>query len=226
MALGLIASAIAMIVFKVTPSLTHPMDAALLPLIGITYVLVELPVVIAVLATLPRLTRFSLQQLGFVTPNARTIGIAVGGMIAATVATEIIGNVLQTVTHQHYTQDVIKLFLGLRGKSQIGLFALYAIILAPIAEETVFRLFIFNIGLRYGGFWVGAILSGLLFGLAHLSKFDAMSLAFNALPLACVGMIFCGVYYLSRNAYASMIAHGLFNALSLVALLVAPNLAQ
>ena len=33
----------------------------------------------------------------------------------------------------------------------------------------------------------------------------------------------CAVYYRTRNAFASMISHALFNAFSIVALLVAPQ---
>ena len=41
---------------------------------------------------------------------------------------------------------------------------------------------------------------------------------YAALPLALGGIVLCGVYYLSRNAYASMISHALFNGLSIVLL--------
>ncbi|HXO17878.1 MAG TPA: CPBP family intramembrane glutamic endopeptidase, partial [Candidatus Dormibacteraeota bacterium] len=74
----------------------------------------------------------------------------------------------------------------------------------------------FNLGLRYGGFWGGALLSGALFGIVH-GDFYA------ALPLALGGVVLCAVYYWTRNAFAPMISHALFNALSIVMLLVAPQ---
>jgi membrane protease YdiL (CAAX protease family) len=49
---------------------------------------------------------------------------------------------------------------------------------------------------------------------------------FAAVPLALGGMILCYVYYRSRNAFASMISHCLFNLLSIVALLMSPNLTK
>ena len=55
---------------------------------------------------------------------------------------------------------------------------------APFAEETFFRIFFFNLGLRYGGFWGGAVLSGVLFGIAHGDLYAA-------LPLALGGMVLC-----------------------------------
>ena len=68
------------------------------------------------------------------------------------------------------------------------IFAVFAIVFAPFAEETLFRLFFFNLGLRYGGFWAGAIVSGLLFGIAHGDPYEAI-------PLALGGIVLCAVYY-------------------------------
>ena len=98
----------------------------------------------------------------------------------------------------------------------IAVFAVAAVIAAPIAEESIFRAFFFNLGLRYGGFWGGALLSAVLFGLAHGDLYEA-------LPLALGGLVLCYVYYSSRNAFAPMISHALFNAFTLAALLVAPK---
>ena len=47
--------------------------------------------------------------------------------------------------------------------------------------------------------------------------------SYAALPLALGGVVLCAVYYCTRNAFAPMISHALFNALSIVALLVAPQ---
>jgi membrane protease YdiL (CAAX protease family) len=216
--IGLVVATIVLSILHLLPSLVNP-QKNLMAVIGAVFVFVEAPIVVLVIARLPRLTSFSLRELGFVLPTWRTVGIAVLGTVTATLLTAAVGSALQAVTHQHHTQDVVKLFLGLHDRRQVALFALYAIALAPVAEETVFRVFIFNVGLRYGGFWWGAAVSGILFGLAHGSLLDAI-------PLACVGMVFCGVYYVTRNAFASMISHGLFNALSLVALLFLPQIAQ
>jgi hypothetical protein len=71
---------------------------------------------------------------------------------------------------------------------------------------------------RYGGFWGGAILSGVLFGIAHGD-------IFAAIPLALGGVVLCGVYYRTGNIFAPMISHALFNALSIVALLFIPKVA-
>ncbi len=51
------------------------------------------------------------------------------------------------------------------------------------------------------------MLSGVLFGIAHGDLYAA-------LPLALGGIVLCAVYYRTRNAFASMISHALFNAFS------------
>jgi CAAX protease family protein len=121
------------------------------------------------------------------------------------------------LTHAAHQQQAVEIFRALHDRTAIVVFAFFAVVLAPVAEETIFRVFVFNFGARYGGFWLGAPISAVLFGLAHGD-------AFAAIPLALGGIVLCVVYYRTRNAFASMISHGLFNGLSLVGLLFAPHL--
>jgi hypothetical protein len=166
---------------------------------------------------LPQLSGFSLRELGFSVPTLRTIGIACTGAIFAIVLSALTGALIDKFSHTKHTQDIVKMFLALHDPRQIAFFAFFAIVLAPIAEETVFRLFLFNLGLRYGGVTIAAITSAILFGLAHGDLF-------SLIPLTCVGLAFAWIYYTSRNAFASMIAHGLFNAFAVIGLLVTPQL--
>ena len=118
--------------------------------------------------------------------------------------------------NQHF-QDVVQMFKHLHDPGTILIFIAFAVIFAPFVEETIFRIFFFNLGMRYGGFWGGAILSGILFGIAHGDPYAAV-------PLALGGIVLCAVYYRTRNAYASMISHALFNGLAIVLLLAFPAL--
>lgn len=183
--------------------------------IGIQFV-IDAALVALVLGTLPSLSRFSLRELGFWTPNAATLGIALAGAVAMVIVANGTASLLDYLTKTRHPQDIVQLFRHLHDPTTIVLFTVFAVIFAPFAEETIFRILFFNLGLRYGGFWGGAILSGILFGMAHGDLF-AM------LPLALGGIVLCTVYYRSRNAYASMISHALFNGLSIAALLFAPK---
>ena len=172
-----------------------------------------------ILAVLPALSKMSLAQLGFRVPDLRTLGIAVAGAFAMAVVANGLASLIELVAHSKHQQSVVEMFKGVHDPATIGVFAVFAIVFAPFAEETMFRVFFFNLGLRFGGFWAGAIVSGVLFGLVHGDLFAAV-------PLALGGVILCYVYYRTRNAWASMISHGLFNALTVAALLFAPNLAS
>jgi membrane protease YdiL (CAAX protease family) len=179
----------------------------------------NLPVVATLLVGMPRVARFSLRELGFVAPTWSTVGIAIAGTVAAVLVVAVVGQLVDALLHQqHHQQAIVQMFLKLHNPAQIAFFALFAVTIAPVTEELFFRTFLFNIGLRHIGLWGSAIASSVLFGLAHGSLTDAI-------PLACVGIVFALVYYRTRNAYASMISHALFNAFSIVGLLFAPKLA-
>ncbi len=180
---------------------------------------VEAAIVAVILIGLPRVAKMSLRDLGFTPLAPWQIGIAILGAVAMVVVVEGGATLFDAITHSKHEQNVVEIFKALKAPGTMAFFAFFAIVLAPIAEETIFRIFIFNIGLRWGGFWIGAIVSGLCFGAAHGDPYVL-------LPLALGGIILCGVYYRTRCAYASMITHGLFNATTIAALLFAPQLAK
>ncbi len=190
----------------------------LVPAVVVQLVL-EVAILVVLLAGLPRVSRLTLRELGFTRIAPWQIGVALLGALAMIVVVEGGASLIDTLTHTKHEQGVVEMFKSLHNPATIWFFALFATVLAPIAEETVFRVFLFNLGLRYGGFWMGATISGILFGLAHGDKFVLV-------PLALGGMILCGVYYRTRNAYASMITHACFNAVTVIALLLVPKLAS
>lgn len=179
----------------------------------------EVILVAVVLLLMPYLSKFSLRELGFRVPTLQAVGIGVLGAVAMIVIANGGATLIDYLAHSQHEQDVIEVFKGLHDPGAIVLFALFACVVAPFCEEAIFRVFYFNFGLRFGGFWTGAVLSGVLFGLAHGDLYAA-------LPLALGGMILCYVYYRSRNAFASMISHGLFNLVSILALVFTPSLTK
>ncbi len=182
--------------------------------------LVEGAAVIVILVGLPAVSKRSLPELGFYLPRPWQIGVAILGAIAMVIVVEGGASIIQTLTHTKHEQSVVELFKQVIGQPRVmWLFAVFAIVLAPFMEEVIFRIFIFNLGLRWAGFWVGAIISGLCFGAAHTDPFVLV-------PLALGGIILCSVYYRTGNAFCSMITHGLFNAVTVFALMFAPQLAQ
>jgi membrane protease YdiL (CAAX protease family) len=180
-----------------------------------------LAVVGFLVAVLPLLSGLTLRDLGFRIPRLGVIGVALLGAVGMFAVATIVGGAIDRITHTTHVQDVVQMLESIHQPWLIAFFAVFAIALAPIAEEMIFRIFLFNAGLRWGGFWVGALVSSAVFGLAHFDRSTGFA---SVVPLAVIGLILCGVYYRSRNAYASMIAHGVFNSVTVVLILVAPNL--
>jgi membrane protease YdiL (CAAX protease family) len=173
--------------------------------------------VVGVLAALPHMSKFSLRELGLRVPNAETVAIAAGGAVLMAIVADGGASLIDYLAHTQHQQETVEIFKALHDPATIAVFAVFAIFFAPFAEETIFRMFFFNFGARYGGFWGGTATSAVLFGFAHGD-------AYEALPLALGGVILCYVYYRTRNAFAPMISHALFNAFSIVALLAVPKL--
>jgi len=87
----------------------------------------------------------------------------------------------------------------------LGLMGFTAIVVAPICEEMVFRGYVYPVVKQYGGTWVAAIGSALLFSAAH-------SHAVALLPLFLLGLVLVGVYELTGSLWASIAVHACFNA--------------
>ncbi len=181
--------------------------------------ILEAVIVAVLLWALPLVSRLSLRDLGFRPLQSKQILFAAVAALVMALVVNGGASIVETLTHHQHEQQVVQMFKAVKNPGVMAFFAVFAVVLAPVAEEIVFRVFLFNIGLRYGGFWLGGVISALLFGLAHGDLFVLV-------PLALGGLVLCYVYYRTRNAYASMITHGLFNSFTVIALIFAPNLAN
>ncbi len=86
-------------------------------------------------------------------------------------------------------------------------------VLAPLSEEIFYRGMIYPVFRNYVGPAWGAVLAGIIFGLAH---FDL----WRALPLAIGGMALCYIYERSRSVWVPMISHALWNGAMFAIILV------
>lgn len=95
-----------------------------------------------------------------------------------------------------------------------------AVVVAAIVEEFVFRGVLFrSIADRYG-FWLGAAVSGILFGLSHSAVGDPLSIWALRVTLVVVGIGLAAIYRARRNLLATMSAHASFNAVGVALLLL------
>lgn len=90
----------------------------------------------------------------------------------------------------------------------LALAAVTVIAFAPVCEELFFRGFLFPGLARGWGVVPAIIISGVLFGAAHL-------LYKSFIPIAGVGIVFAFAYYRSGNILSTMLAHLAFNSLSI-----------
>lgn len=89
--------------------------------------------------------------------------------------------------------------------------ALTAVLLAPLAEETFFRGFVFpGVRRRFGLNW-GALVSAGLFGAVHLQ-------VGLLVPFTILGLILVWVYVKSGSLWAPVATHTIYNALALAAI--------
>ncbi len=89
-----------------------------------------------------------------------------------------------------------------------GLFS--AVLLAPIAEEIVFRL---NFKKLFNNAIVFSIVTGLLFGGLHLvTDFNSIKDLCYIIPYSALGIAFGYAYYKNNNIFSTMIMHAFHNA--------------
>jgi membrane protease YdiL (CAAX protease family) len=108
-------------------------------------------------------------------------------------------------------QSIVEFFSGSRTIEERLMIIVFAVAIAPVVEEFVFRFFIYGVLKRYFGWVAGVILSAGLFGAAH-AHFPSF------VPLFVLGSCFAIAYEWSDSLLVSMTMHSLFNSLTLTAL--------
>jgi hypothetical protein len=97
--------------------------------------------------------------------------------------------------------------------------SVFVCVIAPIAEEFFFRGFFFGVLRRWKieifgrniGVWVAAIITAILFGLAHTGSASSQYLV----PLGLLGFVLCMVRWRTGSLYPCMALHSANNALAL-----------
>ena len=108
-------------------------------------------------------------------------------------------------------QNIVEFFSGSRTLGQRIMIIVFAIAIAPVIEEFLFRFFLYNVIKRYLGRLVGVTFSALLFSAAH-AHFPSF------VPLFVLGSCFAIAYEWSGSILVAMTMHSLFNSLTLTAL--------
>jgi membrane protease YdiL (CAAX protease family) len=147
-------------------------------------------------------------DFGFRRPPLR---LAVKAFLAAGVGYYVLTAAYATLLGLH-GNDKLPSELGVnRSTAALIGAAVFVCVIAPMAEEFFFRGFFFGALRHWRGPWVAAVLTGLLFGLAHTGSASSEYL----IPLGFLGFVLCLVRWRTGSLYPCMALHATNNALAL-----------
>lgn len=147
-------------------------------------------------------------KIGFI----RTLGT---GIILLLAAYPLI-SLASTLTQRFFgsgssKQNIVELFSGSQTIEQRIMIIVFAVAIAPVVEEFLFRFFLYGVIKRYLGGFLGITVNALLFAAAH-AHFPSF------VPLFVLGSCFTIAYEWSGSILVAMTMHSLFNSVTLVAL--------
>jgi membrane protease YdiL (CAAX protease family) len=149
-------------------------------------------------------------------PVGRSVLLGVSLLISAlpmVFAVDYLASALLKVNPTTDAQEVIRIFENSSTGAQRIPIILLAVVIAPVAEELAFRGYLYGVIKRYFGAVPALVLSGILFALIHLNLPSFF-------PLLVLASAFALAYELSGSLLVPMTMHALFNALSLILVLV------
>jgi uncharacterized protein len=138
----------------------------------------------------------------------------IGGYLVATPIVIVVSILNEKIWQgQGGSNPLLQIVLEGKDSTALLLFFLTAAVAAPLFEEFLFRGFLLPSLTRYVPVWVSICLSGLLFGVAHLSLSEII-------PLTTLGIILGIVYARTKNLLAPMLLHSLWNSTTLISLYI------
>jgi membrane protease YdiL (CAAX protease family) len=145
------------------------------------------------------------------------IGAGLGLMVwfAATIAAGAILATLNAIGNAPVPESLPDQISSDLPAAGLVVFALLAVVIAPVTEEFIFRGLLFRAIRDRRGFWPGAIVSALLFGLVHyLPDNPWRSVVALQAVMVFTGLGLAFVYEKRRNIVANMAGHAAFNSIA------------
>ncbi|MGV3465335.1 MAG: CPBP family intramembrane glutamic endopeptidase [Heyndrickxia sp.] len=139
-------------------------------------------------------------------PLGRSLGWAIGGIFLAFFAqyiAAIIEQLLGVKAGSENTQRIIQLI------ESFPLVVIVSSIVGPILEEIVFRKIIFGTLNKRFSFFFSAVISSIVFGLAHLEPV-------HLILYSAMGFTFAFLYYKTKRIIVSIIAHVMMNTIVVI----------
>jgi membrane protease YdiL (CAAX protease family) len=152
--------------------------------------------------------RPSVAQLGL---RPVRFGHGLGWMVLTYLAFQAFASVYQVLVHTNARQDTLTALGAGRSTINLVLTAILVCVLAPIAEELLFRGFFFPALRRVVPTLAAATITGILFGLVHIIGTPIALIV----PLAALGFALCLLYLKTGSLIPCMALHALNNAIAL-----------
>ena len=142
----------------------------------------------------------------------RALGTGIILLLAAYPLISLSNNIAQRLFGSGSSkQNIVEFFSGSRTIEQRIMIIVFAVAIAPVVEEFLFRFFLYGVIKRYLGRFLGITVNALLFAAAH-THFPSF------VPLFVLGSCFTIAYEWSGSILVAMTMHSLFNSVTLTAL--------
>jgi membrane protease YdiL (CAAX protease family) len=162
-------------------------------------------------ATIRWVARLSFAELGIRWPTRRELVIGVLGGVAGFLIFEVVAMTIALATHRHDVGQAVKDIGAARTPFERVAVAVVAVVFAPLVEELMFRVLLFNAIWRRTGFWTAAIVSSALFGFSHaVSPIQILTVG---VPIGCSAIVLAYVYARTRCYWSNVITHAFFNVI-------------
>jgi len=160
--------------------------------------------------------RLSSRDIGFMEAFRITLPYFLRTLPLVWVASIVWGQVLQLMhaiglIEEYNPQELVTLFAADGDPLAIGLLVLFAVVLAPLVEEIIFRGCLYRFLKSQTALLPAQIISGIFFALLHANLLSFV-------PLVLVGLLLARVYEASGNLLTAVIYHAFFNGFTLLML--------
>lgn len=164
------------------------------------------------------------ESLGLLPTNpAKIITFAVIGFIAIYVIAALLNALgledwLGARLGERKNQDIVNYMLNGGDPARITIMVIGACIVAPLAEEIIFRGYLYPAMKRFTGPYLAAVVTGIIFGVMHGEIWVVV-------PLSLFGIILAALYEWSGSIYTCILTHCIFNSVN-TTLMLNPHLMQ
>jgi CAAX protease family protein len=151
---------------------------------------------------------FGFERLSFMKVFLWGAGLLIVALPLIFASSAIVSSLLH-LNSESDSQPIVQLFEGISDPTKKIPIIVLAVVIAPLAEEFVFRGFLYGVTKRFAGSLPALAFTGLAFALVHVHLP-------SLLPLFLLACVLTFAYELTGSLLVPMAMHSLFNAITLV----------